>query len=46
MDEKSKLRLELFKKYYPTESLNLILVNEEIYLLLNKQYSKIVENWE
>ena len=46
MDEKSKIRLELFKKYYPTESLNLILINEEIYLLLNKQYSKIVENWE
>ena len=46
MDEKSKLRLKLFKKYYPTESLNLILINEEIYLLLNKQYSKIVENWE
>ena len=46
MDEKSKRRLELFRKYYPTESSNLILINEEAYLLLNKQYSKIVENWE
>lgn len=46
MDEKSKRRLELFKKYYPTESSNLILINDETYLLLNKQYSKIIENWE
>lgn len=46
MDDKSKQRLKLFKKYYPNESSNLILVDENIYNSLNKQYSEIIDNWE
>lgn len=46
MDDKSKQRLKLFKKYYPNESSNLILIDENIYNSLNKQYSEIIDNWE
>ena len=46
MDDKSKKRLELFKKYYFTEYSNLILIDEEMYRSLSKQYSQIISEWE
>lgn len=46
MDDKSKLRLELFKKYYPNDSSNLILIDEKKYNVISKQYSKLIDNWE
>lgn len=46
MDEKSKIRLTLFKKYYPIESSNLFLIDEKEYKNIEKQYSNLINNWE
>lgn len=46
MDVKSKKRLELFNKYYPQESSKLVLIDEKEYRLLEKEYSKLINNWE
>ena len=46
MDDISKKRLELFKKYYPKENENLYLIDEIIYKDIEKKYSSLIENWE
>lgn len=46
MDEKSKKRLDLFKKYYPKENENLYLVDESTYKEIEQKYSSLIKNWE
>lgn len=46
MDDKSKKRLELFNLYYPHESSNLILIDENKYHLLENKYINVIYNWE
>ena len=46
MDEKSKKRLDLFKKYYPKENENLYLVDELVYREIEQKYSSLIKNWE
>ena len=46
MDEKSKKRLELFKKYYPEEFSNLILIENKEYIKISNKYSLVIDNWE
>lgn len=46
MDEKSKIRLELFKKYYPEENKKLLLIDSKFYYKLEKIYKPIITNWE
>lgn len=46
MDEKSKIRLDMFRKYYPEESSKLILIGEQEYFDIETIYSNIIDNWE
>lgn len=46
MDNKSKKRLNLFKKYYKTEYEKLYLIDESEYKKLEKEYSRQIPNWE
>lgn len=46
MDEKSKKRLDLFKKYYPKENENLYLVDASVYKEIEQKYSSLIKNWE
>ena len=46
MDEKSKIRLELFKKYFPEENKKLLLIDSKFYYKLEKIYKPIITNWE
>lgn len=46
MDERSKKRLDLFKKYYPKENENLYLIDESIYKEIERNYSSLIKNWE
>ena len=45
MDEKSKLRLELFSKQYPVENSKLIIIDEKLYYSIQDIYGWI-DNWE
>lgn len=44
MDDKSKVKLKRFAKYYPEEKLELIGAKE--YREIKKNYSSLIENWE
>ena len=46
MDNKSKKRLNLFKKYYKIEYEKLYLIDESEYKKLEKEYSSQIPNWE
>lgn len=46
MDEKSKLRLEYFKKFYPEYYNKLILVDEKKYYEIESDFKYIINNWE
>ena len=46
MDDKSKKRLDLFKKYYPIEYNNLTLIDEKYYHYIESKYSHDIKNWE
>ena len=45
MDEKSKLRLQLFKEQYPEESKNLIIIDQDFYNALRLEFFYL-SNWE
>lgn len=46
MDEKSKIRLEKFKKEYPEENENLIIIDKEFYNSLSDEFKYVVWYWE
>jgi hypothetical protein len=46
MDDKSKIRLQYFKQFYPEESIKLILIDRKKYNLIEKQYKFLINNWE
>lgn len=46
MDEKSLIRLQKFKKYYPQEYEKLLLVDEHTYRTIEKDFSNVIQNWE
>ncbi len=46
MDDKSKIRLQYFKQFYPEESIKLILIDRKQYNLIEKHYKFIIDNWE
>lgn len=46
MDDKSKRRLYLFEKYYPSEYGNLILINEKKYNNIKLAYKEVIDTWE
>lgn len=46
MDNKSKLKLERFKQYFPQEYSKLILINETEYKNLENEFSNKINNWE
>jgi len=46
MDEKSKIRLQLFKDQYPEEFSKLILIDEDFYNELRDEISPFIDNWE
>ena len=45
MDEKSKARLKYFQEQYPEQNENLILINQDFYILLRYKYFYL-PNWE
>lgn len=45
MDQKSKLRLQLFAEQYPLEFSRLIIIKDELYLRIQRTYGWI-DNWE
>jgi hypothetical protein len=46
MDEKSKLKLELFKQQYPDEFSKFILIDQQSYMSIQKEFGYLIENWE
>ena len=44
MDDKSKVKLKRFAKYYPEENLELIGAKE--YKEIKENYSSLIEHWE
>lgn len=46
MDETSIKRIAMFKEYYPEEYKKLVIVDEPLYLELEKQYAGDIPNWE
>lgn len=46
MDEKSLARLKKLKQYYPQVYEKLLLVDEKRYRTIEKDFSKVISNWE
>lgn len=46
MDDKSRVKLERFGKYFPNESEKLWLLDSNEYKIIEKKYKYIIENWE
>lgn len=46
LDENSWKRADRFAKYYPDENAKLIMVDEDLYYELEKQYGADIPNWE
>lgn len=46
MDDKSRVKLERFEKYFPEEAARLILIDQQQYKQIEKLYSRIIEFWE
>lgn len=46
MDDNSRIRIEKFRKYYPTEFEKLVIIGEKEYLCIEKIYSRTIHMWE
>lgn len=46
LDDNSRIRIEKFRKYYPTEFEKLVIIGEKEYLCIEKIYSRTIHMWE